>query len=57
MGFTRGKDVGEEKCNQSLAGKPEGQKKLRRLRKRRKDNIKMDVNIRKVESELDFYGN
>ena len=57
MGFTRGKDVGEVKCNQSLAGKPEGQKKLRRLRKRRKDNIKMDVNIRKVESELDFYGN
>ena len=33
MGFTCGKHVGEEKCNQSLAGKTEGQEKLRRLRK------------------------
>ena len=56
MGFTCGTHVGEEKGNQSLAGKPEGQEKLRRPRKRWEDNIKMDVNIRNRGSELDSYG-
>jgi hypothetical protein len=36
--------------------KPEGQEKLRRPRKRRKDNIERVVYIRKGGRELDSYG-
>jgi len=56
MGFTCGTHVEEGKCNHSFAGKPEGQKNIRRPRKRREDNIKMDVNIRKEGRKAYFYG-
>jgi hypothetical protein len=56
MDFTCGTHVGEEKCNQSLAGIPEGQGKLRRTRRGWENVIKMEVNIRKGGRELNFYG-
>lgn len=40
-----------------FGGKTEGQENLRRPRKKNgRNNIKMDVNIKKGGSELDFYG-
>jgi hypothetical protein len=33
---------GEEKCYKILVGKPEGERPLRRLRRRTEDNIRID---------------
>jgi hypothetical protein len=52
MGKTCRTYNGEERCMQSLVGKPEGKKPLGRLRRRWENNIKID--FREVGRSMDW---